>query len=177
MWILKQCLDRWCEAGRPQELETLIRAAAAVDNIPGTIPVDAPPLLLDGDMPSLLNEQLRLRGLAEVPDVPGNEPVFARLIFESLASRYAEVLRNLERMTGRTFRRVYILGGGSKNQLLTRLTHQHTGLPVEIGNAESSTVGNFAVQLASAESNGAPLQLAVVVEQSQRICRQAAVQI
>lgn len=173
MWILKQCLDRWCEAGRPQEIDSLVRAAAEMNQFPGTIPVDAPQLLLGGNMPALLNEQLRLRDLAEIPDIAGNEPVFARMIFESLASRYAEVLRNLERITGRSFRRVYILGGGSKNQLLTRLTWQHTGLSVEIGNAESSTIGNFAVQLASAESNGAPLQLAAVVGQSQRLCRQA----
>jgi rhamnulokinase len=55
-------------------------------------------------------------------------------------------------MLGRPIRRIHILGGGSQNQLLTRLTAEHTGLPIETGNVESSTIGNFAVQLAVAES-------------------------
>ena len=153
MWLLKQCLDHWnghsSGQARGIDLPTLISQAAEVTKIPGLINVDAPLLLLAGEMPERINHELELLGLAPIPDVPGNEPVFARVIFASLASRYAIVLRNLEALTGRRFRRITTLGGGSRNGLLSRLTEESTGLPVLSGEVEGSTLGNFAVQLAS----------------------------
>ena len=157
MWILKQCLESWRRDGRPWKLERLIAEAAARDDFPGIVPVDAPALMLDDDMPARLNEQLRVSGRAVIEDRAGNEPVFARTIFESLASRYAAVLQSLEHILGRKLNRIHVLGGGSLNQLLTQLTELHTGLPVETGNVESSTVGNFAVQMAVSEAPGKPL--------------------
>ncbi len=154
MWILKQCLESWKQAGRAWEIPALIAQAENCD-CPGIIPVDAPPLLLADDMPERLNDELRKLGCAPIENRSGNEPLFARLIFESLASRYKSAIASLESILGRPIRRIHILGGGSQNQLLTRLTAQHTGLPVETGNVESSTIGNFAVQLAVA--NGSKL--------------------
>jgi rhamnulokinase len=156
MWILKQCLESWNQAGRAWEIPSLVAQAENCDS-PGIIPVDAPPLMLDGDMPERLNDELRKLGCAPIENRAGNEPLFARLIFESLASRYKSAIASLESILGQPIRRIHILGGGSQNQLLTRLTAQHTGLPVETGNVESSTIGNFAVQLAVASSSGSKL--------------------
>jgi rhamnulokinase len=52
-------------------------------------------------------------------------------------------------MTGKQFRRIYIVGGGSQNALLNSLTEKATGIPVVRGAVESSTIGNFALQLAA----------------------------
>jgi len=172
MWILKQCLDSWRKEGRSWDLQTLIAQAAAYEKFPGIVPVDAPSLLLDGDMPARLNGQLRLQGFAEIPDIAGNEPLFARTIFESLASRYTSAIVSLEHMLDTKLKRIHVLGGGSLNQLLTRLTAEHTGLPVEIGNVESSTVGNFAVQLASGEAEGGRLQPDAVRRWAQVFCQE-----
>jgi len=170
MWILKQCMESWRKAGRPWALPELIARAAERNDFPGTVNVDAPPLMLDGDMPERLSEQLRASGFAGVEDCAGNEPLFARVIFESLAHRYATALRSLEQMLNNSIRRIHILGGGSLNQLLTRLTAEHTGLPVETGNVESSTVGNFAVQMASAESKGGTLRREAVRRWAGELC-------
>lgn len=157
MWILKQCLDGWAKEGRPQNLGTLIHQAETCISASATVPVSAPSLLLDGDMPARLNEQLRLAGHTEIPDAEGNEPRFARLIFESLAEQYASTLVNLQRLLNKRLERIHILGGGSLNRLLIELTAEETGLPVECGHVESSTIGNFAVQLASARAKGNPV--------------------
>ena len=37
------------------------------------------------------------------------------LIFHSLAARYAAVLQDATSITGKTLKRLYIVGGGSKN--------------------------------------------------------------
>jgi rhamnulokinase len=162
MWLIKQSMDSWAAEGRPWKIEDLVAAAAACPASPQTIHVDAEPLLLDGEMPARLNAELTQRGLAPIPDTPGNEPLFARLIFESLAARYASAVLSLEEMLGHKLQRIHILGGGSRNQLLTELTAHRTGLPVESGEPESSTLGNLAVQLAASQANGQPITLAAV---------------
>jgi rhamnulokinase len=169
MWTLKQCMDSWSAAGRPWEIEELVQKAAEC-KAPGTIDVDSEQLLLDGNMPERINQELKAQGLAEIADVAGNEPILARLIFESLASRYANALAHLELMLGRKLQGIHILGGGSRNKLLTELTALRTGLPVESGQPESSTIGNFAVQLAASEANGAQLTPEAIRRWAVRLC-------
>lgn len=169
LWLLNQCLDGWRRQGRARQIDGLVAGAAQCTAFPGIVPVDAPPLLQDGDMPALLNEQLRACGYAAIEDCAGNEPVFARVIFESLASRYAAVLRSLEQLLGEKFERIHVLGGGSQNQLLTRLTSEHTGLLAETGNVEGSTVGNFAVQMAASEERGLPLRREAIRHWAQQL--------
>jgi len=153
MWVLKQCMDAWSAEGRPWAIEDLIQKAA-IHKTTALLDMDAETLMLDSRMPARINSELIRLGHAPIPDTPGNEPLFARLIFESLAARYASALSHLENMLGRKLTRIHILGGASRNKLLVALTEQRTGLPVSIGHPESTTIGNFAVQLAATESNG-----------------------
>jgi rhamnulokinase len=76
-------------------------------------------------------------------------PFVASLIFHSLAARYTEVLHSIERITGKRLRRLFIVGGGSRNRLLNRLTAERTGLEVIAGATEGTTIGNFAIQMAA----------------------------
>jgi rhamnulokinase len=156
MWLLKQCMESWSAEGRVWSIEDLI-AQAAQSSFPGVIDVDAEPLLLDSEMPERINHQLWRRRWATIPDIAGNEPVFARVIFESLADRYAFALTSLENLLGCKLDRIHILGGASRNKLLTELTEKRTHRPVEIGQPESSTIGNLAIQLATSESSGHPI--------------------
>src|SRR5215467_4624588 len=56
-----------------------------------------------------------------------------RVLLESLALKYASVLKQLETVTGRSVRSVYVVGGGVQNSLLCQLTADATGLPVQAG--------------------------------------------
>jgi rhamnulokinase len=158
MWVLKQCMDGWAAEGRPWFIEDLIREASDVPVPHCLLDMDAPSLLLDSGMTQRINDELARLGGSPIADTSGNEPRFARLIFESLAARYASALTSLEDMLGRKLQRIHILGGASRNNLLVKLTEQRTGLPVSIGHPESTTIGNLAVQLAAAESDGKPLK-------------------
>ena len=115
--------------------------------------MDDPELLLPGNMPARINAQLARSGKALLPETAGPAPQFANLIFHSLAARYAAVLRDLAAITGKKLRRLYIVGGGSRNLLLNHLTAKATGLEVIAGSPESTTIGNFAIQLASLAGN------------------------
>ena len=110
--------------------------------------MDEADLLLAGGMPGRINAQRLARGLEAMDETADGAPAMARLIFESLAARYAEVLARIALHSGKEFARVFVVGGASRNEFLNRLTAEATGLQVFRGSAESSTVGNFAVQLA-----------------------------
>jgi rhamnulokinase len=107
-------------------------------------------------MPDRINAQLRRRDLPELDPTPRHAPEFASFLFHSLAARYAEVLRNVAIITGKRLHRLYIMGGGSQNEHLNRLTAEATDLQVLRAGTECSTLGNFAVQLASLEPPDSP---------------------
>ena len=50
-------------------------------------------------------------------------------------------------MSGRTFKRILIVGGGSKNRLLCQATANAAGIPVISFALEGTAVGNLANQL------------------------------
>ena len=154
MWVMKQCMDAWAAQGRPWKIEDIVKKAAVCDAPAGLLDMDAETLMLDTEMPQRINRELARLGFESIADIAGNEPVFARLIFESLSARYASALANLEKMLGRRLTAIHMLGGANRNKLLVRLTEERTGLPVEIGETESSTIGSLAVQLAASEAGG-----------------------
>jgi len=172
MWLIKQCIDSWAAQGRTWNIEDLVQKAAASRTVPAAslLDVDAESLLLDSEMPERINRELRSRGETAILDIPGNEPVFARLIFESLAARYTSALAHLEQMLGRTLDGIHVIGGASRNRLLLALTAERTGLHVEAGEAESSTIGNFAVQLAAVEAGENPLSSESVRHWAAQLC-------
>jgi rhamnulokinase len=151
MWLLKQVQKQLCRQEDAWSIPDLIAAAEKLPTPHSLLNVDDPRLLMPGKLASVINQQLLEQGVGAVPEDESSLPSFANLIFHSLAHRYGQVLRDLARLTGDTYERIYVVGGGSLNSFLNRLTAEATGLPVSRGVVESSTVGNFAVQLASLE--------------------------
>jgi len=113
------------------------------------IDVDDPQLMVPGNLPAHINRRLAEAGHAALPFDRSGIPQMANLIFHSLAERYARVLDAVERVTGKKLKRLFIVGGGGRNEFLNRLTALRTGLEVHCGSSEASTIGNFAVQLAA----------------------------
>lgn len=153
MWLLRQCTDEWEERGTPVLLTELLRECEALPAPDFLIDVDDLPLTLPGDMLGKINGQLRRAGQptfsAEARDIP---PI-ANLIFHSMAQQYAEVLGSIAAITGKKLKRLFIVGGGSQNFLLNRLTSERTGLEVILGSTEATTMGNFAIQMAALQGN------------------------
>ena len=156
MWLIRQCMEEWTAQGTTWTIADLVAAAEQVACPEGLLEVDDPDLLLPGYMLSRINAQRERKGLKALAEDAEHAPVFASLIFHSLAARYAEVLAHIAAETGKMFRRLFIVGGGSQNLFLNRLAAEATGLVVIRGSQESSTLGNFAVQLATLEHGDAP---------------------
>jgi len=71
-----------------------------------------------------------------------------RSVYYSLAKSYDVVVKNLEKVTGNTFSKIYIVGGGSSNALLNQMTADVTQKTVVACDKESTVLGNIATQVA-----------------------------
>ena len=93
MWLIQQCTDAWAEAGREWDVAELVAAAELAKCPEGLLDVDDPELMLAGRMLERINAQRKARGFAVLDEGPDAAPVFASLIFHSLAARYARGAR------------------------------------------------------------------------------------
>ena len=70
-----------------------------------------------------------------------------RIIYDSLAKSYAEAIEELERNTGKSYKTLNIIGGGSRDTLLNELTAKATGKKVITGPTEATAIGNLIMQM------------------------------
>ncbi|GAB3172674.1 hypothetical protein GCM10027059_42540 [Myceligenerans halotolerans] len=95
--------------------------------------------------------------------VPDTRPAIARVILDSLATAYARVVRQAGELAGAQVTAIHVVGGGSQNDLLNRLTAEASGLPVHAGPVEATALGNVLVQARAAgaltAANGGPALL------------------
>ena len=69
-----------------------------------------------------------------------------------LAKCYADTIKEISAITGKTITSVNIIGGGCQDAYLNEMTAQATGLTVYAGPIEGTAIGNLAVlMIASGE--------------------------
>ena len=149
MWLLTQCLEDLKRQGIACLLPDLLAECASLTAPPALIDIDDPQLMLPGHTIDKINSQLVALGQPAFAANRASILSLVNTIFHSMAARYAEVLSAISRITGKKLKRLFIVGGGSQNALLNQVTRQRTGLEIILGSAESTTIGNFAIQLAA----------------------------
>ncbi len=154
MWLLRQCMDEWEQRGIRWSLQDLISHCASLPAPTALIDVDDPVLMLPRNTIGKINAQLERLGQPRFGLDNASIPSLANTIFHSMAARYAEVLSSIGKITGKKLKRLFIVGGGSQNALLNRLTAERTGLEIILGSVESTSIGNFAIQMAAIENDG-----------------------
>lgn len=80
----------------------------------------------------------------QVPETVGE---IASVIYNSLAKCYGDTIKGLEKVTGKTYDRIHVVGGGSNAGYLNELTAKYTGKDVYAGPTEATALGNLAVQM------------------------------
>jgi len=86
-----------------------------------------------------------IRSYLNMPELPLGEVINS--VYHSLAMNYAEAVRDIERLAGIHAGAIHIVGGGSKDGYLNRLTAKYTGKPVTAGPVEATAMGNFLSQI------------------------------
>lgn len=142
LWLLQECLRTWAEAGDGADLATLLAAAAVLPPGGPTVDVDDPAFIPPGGMP----DRIAAAAAAHGQRPPATPVETVRCIVDSLAAAYAATVEQAASLASRDVDVVHIVGGGSRNELLCRLTAERTGLPVVAGPVEATALGNVMVQ-------------------------------
>lgn len=143
MWFLQECRNHWAALGSSYSWSELLTLATQEAPFRAFINPDDPAFFAPGDMPS------RIRHYCQATDqaVPETDGAVVRIILESLAFRYREVLEEVEVVVGHRLSPLHIVSGGSRNRLLNQFAANATSRPVIAGPHEATAIGNIMMQL------------------------------
>ena len=135
MWLVNELKRELC----PEMPFPEIVKAAQGSNCEILVDANAPEFLAPKSMKAAFDEKSG-SALHTVGD-------YFRCAYRSLAVCYRDALLELERNTGKTYDKLYIVGGGAKNAFLNRLTEEATGKQVIALPIEATALGNLKVQM------------------------------
>ena len=142
MWLLEQCRKEWKAAGKEFTYPEIVALSDSVAGFQSFI---------DPDDASFANPESMTKAIAVFCEktgqkIPQSEAGFIRCIFDSLAMKYKYVLDCLQKTAPFPVEKLHIIGGGSHNKLLNRMTADAIGIPVVAGPGEATAIGNIMMQ-------------------------------
>lgn len=142
MWLLESCRKVWQKQNKVMDYDELIeRIKKSPENHHYIFPDDL----------RYLNPRNMVEEIKNALDLPELDEVeIGKIIFESLALRYREVIEDIQSITGNKINGIRIIGGGCQNDYLNQATANATGLRVTAGPVEATAIGNLLVQAISA---------------------------
>lgn len=144
LWLIQQLVKEWEQEGYKCDYSELVKEAE-LSSLDSSFDVDDARFMNPEKMSEAIVSYLK----EENQKLPITKGDFMRCVCISLAKKYAEVKTQMERCTNKKINKIYIVGGGSKNQLLNRLAAEYTGCEVIRGEVEATAMGNILVQLKS----------------------------
>lgn len=142
LWLIQQLVKEWEQDGYKCDYSELVKEAEQ-SSFNSSFDVDDSSFMNPEKMSEAIVSYLKERN----EDIPVTKGDFMRCICISLAKKYAEVKAQMERCTNKKINKIYIVGGGSKNQLLNKFAAEYTGCEVIKGEVEATAMGNILVQL------------------------------
>jgi rhamnulokinase len=143
MWLWQECKRVWDAKGINTSYADLVIQAEKSPPFTALIDPDAADFQAPANMVDALG---RFCHRTEQPS-PADPGALTRLILESLALKYRYVKESLARVTDRPVDRIYIVGGGSQNQLLNQFTADALNCTIVAGPVEAASIGNIIMQL------------------------------
>lgn len=142
LWLIQQLVKEWEQEGYKTDYSKLVQEAEE-STLDSSFDVDDARFMNPEKMSEAIISYLKENNEA----LPSSKGDFMRCVCISLAKKYAEVKTQLERCTNKKINKIYVMGGGSKNQLLNRLTAEYTRCEVLRGEVEATAMGNILVQM------------------------------
>ncbi len=124
----------------------LIEAAQEAKDFSSAVDVDDASFLAPNSMIQAVKDYC-VRTDQPVPETVGE---IMQCVYVSLTHRYAEAISDLQKLTGKTYTSINVVGGGCQDGYLNQLTANATGLPVYAGPIEGTAIGNLIVQMIQA---------------------------
>lgn len=144
LWMLQSVRKEMnAAAGKKYTFPELIAMAEEADGFPSIVDCNDQSFLAPENMTKAIQDYCAKSG-QQVPETMGQVMV---VIYNSLAKCYAETIEQLEEMSGRTYSRLHIVGGGCQDAFLNHKTKLATGRDVYAGPVEGTALGNLMVQM------------------------------
>lgn len=142
LWMIQCVRNELRERGKEYSFEELCRLAEKTEN-DIYINVNDKRFLA----PDSMIDEIRQAVMEQGVDIPQTVGEISKIIYCSLAKCYGNTMRELESITGKKFKALHIVGGGSKSDYLNRLTAKEVGIPVYAGPDEATALGNVGAQM------------------------------
>lgn len=142
LWLVQECKRTWAQHGENLSYAEITHLAAEARPFIAVIDPDDSTFLHPGDMPARIQAFCQRKGLP----APQTKGEIVRTALESIALKYRLVFEHLEGMTGKRLEPIHIIGGGTKNRLLSQFTADCTGRRCVAGPVEATAIGNILMQ-------------------------------
>ena len=163
LWIIQECKREWDRRADAVDFAGLVKLAEKAPAFKAVIDVDDPRFLAPGNMPARIQDYCRETN----QPVPEGRGEISRVIYESLALKYRWAIERLEQdLLHKRIDVLHIVGGGSKNVMLNRMTAGAIRRPVIAGPGEGTVIGNLLVQAMALGEIGSIPELRQVVAAS-----------
>ena len=140
MWLINRLKDELC----PEMDFGTIVAEAEKSGFDETVDANAALFLAPKSMKAAFDQALTAH--------PKSVGDYFRCAYRSLALSYMNAIQELQHNTGQHYDKIYIVGGGAKNQFLNRLTEEASGKEVIALPIEATALGNLKIQMQKEEA-------------------------
>ena len=142
LWLLQRLIAEWEKEELPCDYPHLLSECAKNQSFHSIVDSDDSAFTHPVSMRKAIQNYCQASGQA-VPDTQGE---LVRCVLESLAWKYSQVMKRLEKVTGRKINQLHVVGGGSQNEILNQLIANSLNIEVVIGLTEATAVGNIIQQ-------------------------------
>lgn len=143
LWLIQESRRQFRREGKEYSFADLEKMALECEPFKCFIDPDAPEFVPVGNIPERVREYCR-RTNQPVPESVGE---VMRCIYESLALKYRLTFDEIRECTGKEYRKIHLVGGGTKDGMLCRMTAAACNCDVAAGPIEATAYGNIAMQL------------------------------
>lgn len=143
LWLIQESRRQFRREGNEYSFADLEKMALDAEPFRCFIDPDAPEFVPVGNIPERVREYCRRTG-QPVPETAGE---VMRCIYESLALKYRLAFDEIRECTGKDYRKIHLVGGGTKDGMLCRMTASACNCDVAAGPVEATAYGNIAMQL------------------------------
>lgn len=141
LWLFQESCRQWQREGKEISYDALGKAASESAPFVSLINPDYPEFEAYGNLPKRIREYCK-RTNQPVPETDG---AIVRCIYESLAFKYRYSLEQFKKLTGKDYKCIHMVGGGTKAQILCKFAADACNLRVVTGPVEATAMGNAAV--------------------------------
>ncbi len=143
LWLIQESRREWKRQGKDYSFEDFGKMARAAEGGKCYIDTDYPDFSLTGNLPQKIKDYCKNTGQF----VPQTDGEVLRCIYDSLAKKYAETKDEIEKLTGKSYDTLHMIGGGIQDEFLCEQTAKYCKCKVLAGPIEATAMGNIAIQL------------------------------